>query len=197
MNKFRNICVLLILPVFLTACTHNTTPESSSTETIREVVENPVETNEFISGSFADLLEMQIPSTCTFDYTDPDSNTRSVGTLYVSGENFKGEVDVTVDGQTQHTNVLKSSDFAYMWNSGETQGIKMNFTDVALNETDPTPSTEDSGDVTSTENLNLNASYDFNCSAWIPDNKKFEIPSEITFVDFAEQMKMMLENTGQ
>lgn len=82
---------------------------------------------------------------------------------------------VRTDMQANH--VLVDGDTAYIWQDGQTQGMKMKF-DLST-----------AGAVDSDTSANTKVDWDrpaeYKCGPWVSDASKFALPSTVTFSDFS------------
>ncbi|MCL6096774.1 MAG: hypothetical protein M1444_03815 [Patescibacteria group bacterium] len=105
---------------------------------------------------------------CTVTYP----NNGGSGTVYVSGQKFRGDFTVkTADGKEVTSQVLSDGVYTYVWSSDSPTGIKMK-----IDVTSPTASAQ-------TGNFNLDQQVGLNCSAWAVDASKFAVPTNIKFTD--------------
>ena len=187
MNKTKAMFLLIFLPFLLTAC--NVNPFAKKLE--KDVQQVEKQDNRF-TGSLKDLLETGQQQVCTYTTTDTENVTISMGKVYISGTDMRGDFETNVEGQSLLSHMIKMEDTAYVWQEGQTQGIKMSFEDV-----DASAQTNENTVETPekpTENIDLLSNYEYDCDNWIPDKKMFELPAEVTFVDLSETMQSIQNN---
>jgi hypothetical protein len=121
-----------------------------------------------------DLISLKIPQKCTFLSTTEDNGTTSEGVIYAAGGKIREDVSSTVSGKTYLTHIIIDGSVSYMWTDEQKTGYKMKI------DTEATPKASAEGE---TQNVDINKNFDFKCSAWVPDNSLFELPSGIYFTD--------------
>ncbi len=127
-------------------------------------------------SSLRSLLAIGKDVVCTFESSA--RNTESSGTVYISST---GEMHGNFDSENQigsvHSHmIVKADGMAYVWSGS--QGTKMNFSKIdaaASSETDTS--------------VNMDAQVEYKCSDWKRDNSKFEVPSDVNFIDIDAMMK--------
>ena len=176
MKKFLTVVLLVLVSISLTGCLKKTTEEKTE--------------EELFSGSFMDLLGKGKNIKCTFN--DDNENGRSDGTIYVSGKKSRNDIYVEVEGEEKieyHT--IIDSEYMYTWSSLEEQGTKMKFSELEDSTEDfDTPSASEMKDAYG-EFRDVQKETNFKCMPWIPNNSKFNPPSDIEFVDMTEMMEGM------
>lgn len=135
--------------------------------------------------SFNQLLASGENARCTYDYTDESGN-RSYGTAYFSGDDrmYGDFTNVSAEGTTNQAYVVRNGDIQYVWQAGSNEGFK----------TDVSQSTEETQTETS-QNLDPDQNYEFKCVSWTVDESLFELPNDVEFVDIAEQLQQVQEQT--
>lgn len=197
MNK-KILIALIALPFILTACTFNPfsngdNPTETSTTSTSENIQEGNDGSNLFSGSLQDLLATNQKLKCTYSYSDTETNLTSEGTIYLSDEKMRGDISSNMEGTTYQSHMIKTGDEVYVWQDGETQGMKMNFTELE-NQGYMEASEQD----TATTTVDLTTSYDYDCSNWIPDNKMFEAPAEVTFSDLSDLINSVdIQNVPQ
>lgn len=127
-------------------------------------------------SSLRSLLTIGKDVVCTFESSA--RNTESSGTVYISSTgqmhgNFNSQNQI---GSIESHMVVKADGMAYVWSGS--QGTKMNFSKIdaaASSETDTS--------------VNMDAEVEYKCSDWKRDNSKFEVPTNVTFIDIDAMMK--------
>lgn len=176
MKKFLTIALLVLVSISLTGCLKKTAEEKAE--------------EELFSGSFTDLLGKGKNVKCTF--SDENEDGSSEGTIYVSGKKSRNDIYAEVEGGEKfeyHT--IIDSEYMYTWSSLEEQGTK-----IKLDELNMTGKEFDEASLS--ENLEAYAEHEgiqkktnFKCRPWIPNNSKFNPPSNIEFIDMTEMMGNM------
>jgi hypothetical protein len=119
--------------------------------------------------------------------------TQSSGTVYVSsviGETRKirGEFSSTVQGMKIDTNFVMKDGFSYTWGSMMPQmGYK-----VKVQEQTGDTTTATSG----TYSFNASQIGSYNCEDWKADNKMFDLPSSVKFMDIPQTAPVSVEITS-
>ena len=134
-----------------------------------------------MAESLVDLLKNQENVRCTFNNSSEAGDTS--GTVYVSGENMRGDFDLTTEDGSESTHVIRSGDTFYMWGDSLKTGIKM-----VMNIQDWAESAQKAQPTGAPQALDPNAQVDFKCSAWTVDSGLFNAPSDIKFVSFQGMM---------
>lgn len=127
--------------------------------------------------SLRDLLGLSTSQKCT--YQDGQG---SQGTVYVSGGMVRTDFTTTSSGQTYASHMIARNNQVYTWMDGSQTGYLMDLN--SMPEAEESMAQEDSK---SQEPVNIDQTYDYQCSAWSPDNSLFDLPS-IEFVDYMSMM---------
>ena len=131
--------------------------------------------------SLKDLMAGGGAKKCTFTFSQ-NANTQSQGTVYVAGGKMSGDFSVTVNGKQQMSHMINDGTTVYTWVDGMGSGFKMA---ASASENQQTPPAGQN----STQSVDPNSKYDYNCSNWSVDNNEFTPPSSVTFTDFSAMMK--------
>ena len=139
-------------------------------------------------GSMQDLITRGKSLKCT--YKVKESGNESEVVMYISNGNVRTEMEINTDeGETIESNMVIDKDWMYMWNSFTPNGTKMDMRKMPKGE-----------DVTDSDvnksTANLAKELDYKCRAWIPNNSKFKVPTDIQFNDITEIMAGMAEGIG-
>ncbi len=174
-NKLFAVLALISVSILLTGCTtKNKTgnTDASTTNTSQE---------EDLKGNLFDIVKLGKNIKCTFSSNDESAS--ASGTTYVSGGKARSDFIVTnSDGEKFESYTITDADWIYLWGSQSEQGTKMKISEL--------PKSEDTDKISKpNSNENFDKAYDYKCSPWIPDNSKFNPPTNVTFVDFTETMK--------
>lgn len=126
-------------------------------------------------GSLRSLLAIGKNTMCTF--TSAHEGVTSSGTVYIATDgSMRGDFksDTSVAGNINSSMIMKDG-ISYAWSGA--QGMKMN--------AQVTPPTN-----TSTEQaVDLDAQVDYECSPWNRDDSKFNVPTNVNFIDLDAMMK--------
>jgi hypothetical protein len=140
--------------------------QSTNTQAAKPTSSNP------ITGTIKDLMGKT--EVCAISY--PNSETK--GTIYVSGNKFRGDFTIKRDGIVDSAgNAISDGTYLYAWNSATSMGIKMKVKVV--------PTAPDG----KPQGVDINQKINLNCSPWIVDNSKFAIPSDIKFTDMTQTIQ--------
>jgi len=172
-----SLLLLVSLSFLLTACTPKNKNDNTSENGNQE---------ENLKGSLFDLVKLGKNIKCT--YSSKAEGGESSGTTYVSGNKARSDFTAKSSGGEQFESYsITDGDWMYIWNSQSDQGTKMKISDLPKNEDNPNTS----------KLADVNNAFDYKCSPWLPDNSKFNVPTNITFVDFTETMKNIQEQTNK
>jgi len=124
--------------------------------------------NQAFSGSFFDLAQRGGDVKCTWSNTDKNMSIQ--GSVYASGKKFNVVSNATVSGVSGVTYIIGDGTKMYVWTSNTgNSGFIMNYPDVK-NQTGAT-----------NQQQQLLQKYNFQCSPWIVDASKFQLPANINF----------------
>lgn len=151
----------------------NQTPDESSTVATQETETQ----NGMMAGSVVDIFTKGENARCTF--TSSDENGDVSGTFYVSGENARGDIDTSLNGETQSMHMIRNGDTFYMWGDSLPTGIKM-----VMSVDEWAQSAQEAQPTNAPKTFDPNKSVDFNCAAWTVDSGLFSAPTEVEFVSF-------------
>lgn len=188
----KTLILILILPFVLTACTLNPFASNDAESESTNTSENTQTSSEnSMQGTLTSLLGLGKNLQCTFNYSD--DTTASSGNVYVSGERFRGDFETTYNDETSISHMISDDQMVYVWTDGQEQGFVMEATDpeeIDIPEVDTLES--------STNTVDLDQEYEYDCDSWIPDNKMFEVPGDVEFTSIQEQLenieKEVMEN---
>ncbi len=97
-------------------------------------------------------------------FTNEDPGARNSGTLYISGENFRG------DFSTAH--MIQYGGFVYTWADAASMGTK-------------TPRVAERG-MAEQQGFDMQAALAYDCKDWTPDLTKFDLPAKVKFQEVAQ-----------
>ncbi len=136
-------------------------------------------------GSMQDLLARGKSLKCTYKTTSSGDEYETV--MYIAGGKVKTETEVKTDeGKTIENSMVIDKDWMYTWNSFTPKGMKVDMSKMP--EMDNVSDDDINKDMAS-----MAKNMDYKCRAWIPDNSKFKIPTNIQFQDITEMMAGMTE----
>jgi hypothetical protein len=138
---------------------------------------------EVFSGTFAELMKLGGSIKCTFA-VDTEAG-KSSGTVYVSGKQTRNDFEVTTNEGNFESHFVSDGEWAYTWGSQMPNGVKMRLSDFE-------GETANTSDATVPEYqgaVNMQDKFDYKCSPWIVDVSKFELPSDVTFVDMTQTLQ--------
>lgn len=129
-------------------------------------------TPEQVSGptSLTALMALGVPQKCDFADTS-NAQAQTSGTVYVSGGKSRGDFTSTAGGQTFHAHSIVANDTMYSWVDENGIGVK-----IAINKDQPKPASDG-------KQFDASKMMDYHCSAWIPDPSKFDVPTNIKFME--------------
>lgn len=131
-----------------------------------------------VMNSFIDLVTSGTTTQCTFN-TAAGEGGSSNGTVYISGENMRGNFTTTTkDGKASQMYMIRNGDKYYMWGGELPSGIKMTL-DINEFKTNTQAS----------QYVDLNTKADYKCNPWTVDLSKFTPPSNIKFEDLSGMMQ--------
>src|SRR3989344_1133612 len=121
-------------------------------------------------GSIKNLLAAGKNQTCTIKY--PTGEQMGEGTVYVSGNNLRGDFTMTFEEKTIDSHMIQDETYMYSWSSLSPQGVKMKIAELEKVQASPTA-----------ESVDLDQEVDVNCSSWSVDSSKFTPPVNVNFVE--------------
>lgn len=199
MNKFT-IGVIIIVLLLIGGGTYYLSQRSPKQEEVMSenaMVEEKIEqsTGEKMTGTFMDLLRLGQNYNCTFSSSDEEGN-KTEGKIYVAagGDKLNGSFTLTQKDNTSYNSyIIRDGEYNYIWSSVMKQGYK----------TKIEPEDETLFGDSSTDNKESNVGLtdkdkvDFNCRPWIVNNSLFSPPTDIEFINLAEQMQEMKEKMNE
>ncbi|MEK7063816.1 MAG: hypothetical protein AAB955_03975 [Patescibacteria group bacterium] len=124
------------------------------------------------TGTLRTVLSKGGNYTCTLEFAE--AKEKSSATIYGAAGKIRQDFRQTdnADGTFTDTHVIKTGGVVYTWVDGNVVGLKSYSTGPVL------PSVSGVGFSTTAD-----ATVSWNCHAWLPDQKLFTLPKEISFVD--------------
>ena len=135
--------------------------------------------------SLRDLMALGKSQKCTFQVEQ--DGVASSGAVYVNGNKIRGDFETTVANKKESGHMISDDSFIYIWTEGAKQGIKME------------AAKDNSGinsDVPTNEVLDMDADYEYNCSAWTAQTSMFTAPAGVTFTDLSSFGSTTLPDLG-
>lgn len=184
MKKIFIVFLLLVMATSLSGCFKS----KKSADENQQSAANQEEESFF--GSMQDLLTRGKSVKCTYKSTD-DGAKEATGVLYVAGNKTRSEMSVIEEetGKKLEINSIIIGDWMYMWNNFMQGGTKMNIKEMQ-------------GEVKVDEKYSqgevdkMKEKIDYKCRPWIPDNSKFDIPTNIEFRDMTKIMEGFQDTMG-
>lgn len=124
-------------------------------------------------GELRNLFAMSGQMECTF--SSEDSSSESTGTVYIADSMMRGDFTTKQGTAMVESHMIKSGDMMHVW-TGK-QGAKMSAEAMMQPQTTGTNSSVD-----------LDQNVDYDCKSWRKDGSKFEVPSDVTFMDVGAMM---------
>lgn len=131
-----------------------------------------------VKGSIKSLLSGGKNVSCSVKYPIGDST--SEGKVYVTENKMRGDFTTTVEGKTMESHMISDGSYSYSWVSGTPQGVK-----IKIDETQAKASPV----AGQSQQVDIDAQIDMNCSSWGVDNSMFTPPADVKFTDFSSMMK--------
>lgn len=130
------------------------------------------------AGSIKDLMVAGRSVTCTFERDDEMGHMN--GTVYVSGENMRGNFSIAQgSGERFDTSVIQDGEYGYTWGTSPFGEIATKIK-LAVAEADSSDSSDGAPD--------LDEDFDYHCHSWNADNSMFVPPSDVDFQDLSAGM---------
>lgn len=169
-NKTLVIVAVIVILALLGGAAYLSLSKSSKTVTPTEktTVTEPNASPSGVTGTLKSLFGKN--QSCTITYP----NNGGSGTIYVSGNKFRGDFTTKIAGEKEvKSQVLSDGVYTYVWSSETPTGIKMK-----IDVTSPTASAQ-------TGNFNLDQEVGLKCSPWGVDASKFTVPANVKFTDMS------------
>lgn len=130
------------------------------------------DTNDQNQSTLKELLAMEGSQKCTV--SSKTDTSESSGEVFVSGGMMRGNFTSIAANQTMESHMIVKSNTSYIWTDTMPQGFMMKLEETTSTEgTDP-------------QVVDVNQKYTYDCDDWTTDEKVFELPSEINFMDAAQ-----------
>jgi len=167
-NKTLVIVAVVVILALLGGVAYLSLSKSSTTPQQTTVQEQVKASPSGVTGTLKSLFGKN--QNCTITYPDNGGS----GTIYVSGNKFRGDFTTNITGEKEvKSQVVSDGVYTYIWSSDSTTGIKMK-----IDITSPAASAQ-------TGNFDLDQEVNLKCSPWGVDASKFAIPTNIQFTDMS------------
>lgn len=133
--------------------------------------------------SLLELIKLGQNLRCTFKSEVNNGSTE--GTVYISGQNVRGDFNITSEGKTMQTSMIKTGDTNYVWGSSMPTGIKMT---IALDKL--------SENKQASQYVDPNQKVDYNCTPWNVITSIFTPPTNVKFTDMTNLLAPKQTVTG-
>lgn len=188
MKKILLVPLIVMISLLLTACTAKTGQQGSAGDENAATTSSGDE-EESINGNILDLAGLGKKVKCTYAYDN--ENMSMSGVVYVSGSKTRSDATIKMsDGTENSMSTITDGEWMYMWTSESQQGTKMNLQE--MKQTADEYKT-DEGNGQTNQYRNQTQDVDYKCRPWIVDNSKFDIPSDVNFIDMNEMMKGIID----
>jgi len=205
MKKFILPTLLIIFSTVLFSACKKSTNQAVQTEAPAPAIEEQQQQQQDggdFSGTIKDLISSGKAQKCTWTLPEQGSST-----VYVDGQKTRIEINMPITEDQPARQMITVSDptWAYTWNPGVKEGMKMNIEEMAkeaqeaLNADEQTPTDGNDDDYQAM----VNQDYQFKCDSWKADSSMFIPPTDVEFVDMnatmvkvqqdAKNMKKMCE----
>ena len=122
------------------------------------------------SGSLVELAKRGGTYKCTF--SSGTAASESSGTVYVSGQNIRGDFTSLASGMTVESHMIQTGGYVYVWSPMMPQGFK----------TKTTAGTAPGTAGATGQYADMNSRYDYNCTPESASASMFTLPAGVTFV---------------
>lgn len=188
MKKITSVSLILFSALFLSACGVKENGSSTTTPSLQQ------EETGSSSFSLRDLIAKNIPQKCTWTSTQED--TKSTGTMVISGNKFKQEVSINEKESTLTMHIISDGTWIYSWQENPTAenpvpAMKMKFEETQEEATDLKDSLEDAKNSQSSFGsvVDYDDKIEYNCSPTAVTGDEFTPPKNIEFTDYSQFMQ--------
>lgn len=159
---------------------------NTSKPSVQNTTETKTPQGQATMKTLKELMSAGQDQKCTF------TNTQNTGTLsgttYLSKGKVRGDMEVkTSNGATTRSHMITDGKYFYNWSDEQKQGMKMEITEDMNQQLEEAKEKPESYKQYLDENQQMN----YECSGWRADASLFVPPTDVTFTDFSEQLKMM------
>jgi len=177
-NKTLVIVAVIGILALLGGAAYLSLSKSSKATTPAEkitVTQPKVSSSSSMTGSLKSLLTGGKTQICSISYPD----NKGTGTIYVADKKFSGDFTMKADdGKVTVGHMISDGIYMYVWSTATPMGIKIKL-DAAIN----------AAGKTQPGSVDINQKVNLNCSPWIADQSKFNVPSNIQFSDLSNIMQ--------
>lgn len=140
------------------------------------------------TSSINKLLERDEARSCSFNYFDETTQSKTSGEVYLDNGKMSGQfIYETNDGEQQISNIIQDSEYQYVWLDDESNGFKTSLETIKkLSEGNESSNGEQGS---SQEAIDRDAEYDFECYNWTADSEKFIPPVDVSFTDYSAELE--------
>ncbi|MFO7806907.1 MAG: hypothetical protein R6V40_00585 [Candidatus Moraniibacteriota bacterium] len=135
-------------------------------------------------GSVLDLLSKEKNLKCQWSFSE-ESEQSGDGVIYISGNKYRQDINLTQPSKMQ-VYAIGDQDWIYSWNSQSETGLKMK-----KSQAKETSQEDNEGQTNENKTMDISKDFNFNCSEWDVNESKFQLPDEINFIDYSQQMKQL------
>ncbi len=199
MKKYLIISLVLMLGLVLTGCNLEELQKKLA-GSASDISEQAKEAGKAVSpvgnitGTIFDLSGLGQDYECTF--SEDDEMGKIEGTVYVSGNKTRGDYKLSMADAAEVTvHDIGDEEWFYMWSSLDSNGSKIKIGEmkrITKAGVDADAAAEGAEESASAP---VDTSHEFNCVKWSVDESKFEIPSDIDFMDMTEVMIGVVEES--
>ena len=190
---FTVVAFILLASLAGCSCQNTGTTGSDSTKSEKPATVKEGDEAESIKGSLQDLLARGKPIKCTYE-GEEDGETFS-GVMYIADKKARQDAKGENNGKTMEIHTIVDDKTVHFWTSEDpTKGIKMS---IDQTEEDLKEFGEDVEEGQKTEAQEWEKDFDYKCSKWKVDKSKFEVPTDIEFMDMSEMIKGIGEMFGE
>ncbi|RLC36124.1 hypothetical protein DRH27_05710 [Candidatus Falkowbacteria bacterium] len=137
---------------------------------------------EDFQGSMQDLISKGKPVKCTYS-GETESGDSFSGIIYVADKKARQDAEGNGEGKVTEIHTIVEDRLAYFWTSeNPNKGFKI---DITQAEEELKEFGEDFNEASEQE---WQKDFSYKCSKWKVDKSKFELPSDVDFMDMSEMM---------
>lgn len=164
------VLIAVILGVYFIV---NKDKKPETTPVLNTEVNNTEETPE-VNGkkmAFSEFIKQGGSYKC--DVKQSLSDFENSGTIYINGAKISGEYSTIAEGMNITSSFVMMDGYTYSWSSAlPSMGVKVKMAK---------PDTSAEAKESATYTWNAEQIGEYNCEAWVVDEAKFKIPTNITF----------------
>ncbi len=142
---------------------------SVSTETLQQNENGRYRQSFTETTSLASIVNAGGSYTCT-TYIEITGATTD-GTFYIANKKMRGDFSSTVSGMGSviKSHMISDGAYIYSWSDVVAKGVKVKVVTTLAKDDSP--------------GFDYNKQYNYDCKAWVADESKFVIPTNITFIE--------------